>query len=75
MIVAVMRVRVMRVRMRHAIVPVAMRMSRAGRNGLVVGMTVMLVMLVLMLVAVLHSLVGVTVLVPLGEMQPDSARH
>ena len=73
MIVAVMRVRVMRVRMRHAIVPVAMRMSRAGRNGLVVGMTVMLVML--MLVAVLHSLVRVTVLVPLGEMQPDSARH
>lgn len=73
MVVPVVRIRIVRMRMRKAIMPVAMRMAHPGRNGVLVGMTVMLV--VLMLVAVLHQLVGVKVLVPLGEMQPDAPRH
>jgi hypothetical protein len=70
---AVVRIRVMRVRMSHRFVPVAMRMAHARRGRL--GMLVAMMLVVLVLVRVLDGLVRMQVRVPLGEMQPDAPRH
>jgi hypothetical protein len=73
MIVAVVGVRVVRVRMGNGIVPMAMHVAHARCNGLFMDVMVMRIMH--MLVSVFQRLVRVEVLVPLGEMQPDSPSH
>ena len=72
-IVPVVRVRVMRMRVGEAIVPVAVGMTYAGRHRPGVGMAMVLVVLVL--VRVLDGLVRMHVRVPLGEMQPHAPGH
>ena len=55
------------------LVGVPVRVALARLHGEVVSMAMVLVVLVL--VFVLHGLVGVRVLMPLGEVQPDARSH
>ena len=66
MVVPVVGIRVMRMRMRHGLVYVAMRVPRAGSDRAVVRVPVMLV--VLMLMAVFQRFVRVPVLVPFRKV-------
>jgi hypothetical protein len=70
---AVMSIRVMRVRMLKTIVPMRMRMRL---TDLIARFVLVLVMFVVnMPVIVLHRFVGVGMLVTLGEMKPNSYGH
>ena len=73
MAVAVMRVRIVGMRMRQRLVPVRVRVPRPRSDRLTVGVLVMRVVPVL--VGVLQWLVRVPVLVPLGQVQPDARGH
>src|SRR5919206_2662015 len=73
MTVAMMRIREMRMRVRHALVPVHVRVALARRDRKSVLVLMMLVMRVFVLV--LERLVRVSVLMTLREMQPDTGRH
>ena len=66
MVVPVVGVRVVRMRMRHGLVHVAMRVPGAGSDRNVVRMPVMLV--VLMLMAVFQRFVRMAVLVPFRQV-------
>ena len=70
---AVMRVRIVGMRVREHLVLVRMRVPRPRSDRLAVGVPVMRV--VPMLVGVLQWLVRVPVLVPLGQVQPDACGH
>ena len=66
MLVPVVGVRVVRMRMRHGLVQVAMRVPRAWGDLDIVRMQVMLVVLVLM--AMFHRFVRMIVLVPFRQV-------
>lgn len=71
--VPVVNVRVVRMTVRQWFVPVPMAVNGARGVGRPVGMLVMRVVCVHVLM--FHRLVGVLVLVPLGEVQNDPRRH
>lgn len=72
-LVAVVRIRVMWVRMRQLFVPMVMRVARARGDPFGVVVAMMLVMFVL--VRVLDALVRMDVSVALGEVQPHAPCH
>ena len=71
--VAVMRVRIVRMRVGQRLVPVRMAVPRAGRDRHRVLVLVVRVMGVP--VRVFERRMRVRVLVPLGQVQPDAERH
>ena len=73
MLVPVVNLREVRVRVPKRFMPVAVSMFAAGCHRMVVLMLVMLVVNVLMVV--LYLFVGVSMLMALGQMQPDTQRH
>ena len=73
MSMAMMQVRVVRVPVHERGVPVTVRVGLAGRIG--DGVLVLVMFVVTMPVLVLHWLVEVFVLMPLGQMQPQAEAH
>ena len=67
MIVLMMRIRIMRMFMRHPLVPVPMTMTRSGRHRLCVGMLMMDVVRVLMFV--FDWIMRMQMFVPFGKVQ------
>ena len=67
MIVSMMRVRIMRMFMRHPLVPVPVTMTCSGRHRLCVGMLMMDVVRVLMFV--LDRVMRMQMFVPFGKVQ------
>jgi len=73
MLVPMVRVREMRMTVRQRIVAVRVAMRGAGCQRIGVGVLVMFI--VAMRVVVLRRLVGMSVLVTLGQVQPGTQRH
>jgi len=73
MLVAVVRVREVRMGMSHRLMTVGMGMPDTGWHCAV--MRVLMVHIVLMLMRVLERLVGMRVHVSLGHVQPYAGRH
>ena len=73
MIMAMMRVRIMRMFVRHVLMPVPMTMTGSRRHGLRMGM--LMVDIVCVLMFVLDRVMCMLVLVSLGKMQPYAQRH
>ena len=73
MSVPMMEVRVVRMPVREADVPMPMGVRFDGR--IAGAMRVLMVLVVTMPVFMLHRLVNVLVLVPLGQMQPEAETH
>ena len=70
---AVVRIRVMGMRMHQTFVPVLVRMTHARLDPL--GMVVAMMLVMVVLVRVLDGLVRMRVRMPLGEMQPHAPCH
>ena len=66
-------VRIVRVRMRHCLVPMPVGMAGTRGDRLIVSM--LMVFVVHVFVFVFHHLMDMLMLVPFGEMQPDANPH
>jgi hypothetical protein len=73
MLMPVMQVRIVRVPVYETGMPVPMRMWLAGRIAF--SMLVLMVFVVVMPMLVLHQLMDMFVLVPLGQVQPEAGAH
>ena len=70
---SMVRIREMGMDVHHRLMPMPVGVSGARRNGRVMRVLVVLVMDMLM--AVFHRFVSMLMLMPFGEVQPDTQRH
>jgi hypothetical protein len=73
MTVTMMQIGVMRMLVPDRLVPVPMRMRLA--RGIVRPVLMMMMVVVAMAVLVFHALVNVLMLMPFGQMQPETESH